>query len=104
MSSTRGQEVKRLALDEVHSLYGAEFREEDGWRVPAHYGDGESEYRSVRSERAGLIDLSSRGRIHVSGTEALMFLNGLVTNDMKTLGEGQWMPAVFPNVQGRILA
>jgi folate-binding protein YgfZ len=33
-----------------------------------------------------------------------MFLNGLVTNDMKTLAVNTWMPAVFPNVQGRLLA
>jgi len=40
----------------------------------------------------------------VSGTEAVMFLNGLVTNDMKTLAVDTWMPAVFPSVQGRLLA
>ncbi len=33
-----------------------------------------------------------------------MFLNGLITNDMKTLAVNSWMPAVFPNVQGRLLA
>jgi aminomethyltransferase len=40
----------------------------------------------------------------VTGAEAMMFLNGLVTNDIKTLSENRWMPAVFPNVQGRMLA
>ena len=33
-----------------------------------------------------------------------MFLNGLITNDMKTLDVNSWMPAAFPNVQGRLLA
>jgi folate-binding Fe-S cluster repair protein YgfZ len=33
-----------------------------------------------------------------------MFLNGLVTNDMKSLGLNSWMPAAFANVQGRLLA
>src|SRR5712691_5628183 len=33
-----------------------------------------------------------------------MFLNGLITNDMKTLAVNSWMPAVFPNVQGRLIA
>ena len=97
-------QVKRLALDEVHSLYGAQFREEDGWRVPANYGALESEYACVRNDGAGVIDLSLRGRIRVTGSEAVLFLNGLVTNDMKTLDENRWIPAVFPNVQGRILA
>jgi len=67
-------------------------------------GSISSDYRAVRDGGAGLIDLSSRGRILVSGSDALMFLNGLITNDMKTLGLNSWMPAAFANVQGRLLA
>lgn len=62
------------------------------------------EYSAVRDGGAGLIDLSSRGRILVSGAEAVMFLNGLITNDLKTLAMNSWMPAAFANVQGRLLA
>jgi folate-binding protein YgfZ len=63
-----------------------------------------SEYEAVRDGGAGLIDLSSaRGRIHVSGSEATMFLNGLITNDVKNLAQNRWMPAVFPTVQGRLI-
>src|SRR5256885_7911011 len=61
-------------------------------------------YSAVRDGGAGLIDLSAGGRIVVSGSEAVMFLNGLITNDMKTLAANSWMPAAFPNVQGRLLA
>src|SRR6266849_6293679 len=64
----------------------------------------QTEYSAVRDGGAGLIELSSRGHILVSGAEVVMFLNGLITNDMKTLAVGSWMPAVFPNVQGRLLA
>ena len=32
-----------------------------------------------------------------------MFLNGLMTNDMKTLAANRWMPSVFPTVQGRLI-
>lgn len=63
-----------------------------------------TEYAAVRDGGVGSIDLSARGRISVSGSEAVMFLNGLITNDLKTLGENRWMPAAFPNVQGRLLA
>ena len=63
-----------------------------------------TEYTAVRDGGAGVIDLSARGRLLVSGSEAVMFLNGLITNDMKTLAVNSWMPAVFPNVQGRLLA
>ena len=49
-------------------------------------------YTAVRNGGAGLIDLAERGCIRVSGSEATMFLNGLVTNDMKSLAESRWMP------------
>ena len=78
--------------------------ERDGWSVPESYGDVLLEYAAVREGGCGLIDLSNRGRILVSGTEAVQFLNGLITNDMKTLAVDSWMPAAFPNVQGRLIA
>ena len=63
-----------------------------------------NDYAAVRDGGAGLLDLSSRGRMLVSGSDAEMFLNGLVTNDVKTLAVNSWMPAAFANVQGRLLA
>src|SRR5437870_10744051 len=63
-----------------------------------------NDYAAVRDGGAGLLDLSSRGRMLVSGADAEMFLNGLVTNDVKTLAVNSWMPAAFANVQGRLLA
>lgn len=63
-----------------------------------------TDYEAVRDGGAGLIDLSAtRGRIRVSGSEATMFLNGLMTNDMKTLAANSWIPSVFPTVQGRLI-
>ena len=96
--------MRKLVLDEVHQQLGAAMSERDNWSVPASYGDVTHEYAAVRNGGAGVIDLSSRGRLLVSGTEAVPFLNGLITNDMKTLAENSWMPAVFPNVQGRLIA
>src|SRR6266850_5661077 len=91
-------------LEAMHQRLGATMIERDGWTVPAAYGDVQGEYAAVREDGAGLIDLSPRGRFLVSGTEAVQFLNGLITNDMKTLAENHWMPAAFPNVQGRLIA
>jgi len=63
-----------------------------------------TDYESVREGGAGLIDLSaSRSRIRVTGSEAAMFLNGLITNDIKNATEDTWLPAVFPTVQGRLI-
>ncbi len=62
------------------------------------------DYEVVRAGGAGLLDLSaSRSRIRVTGSEATMFLNGLITNDIKNATETSWLPAVFPTVQGRLI-
>ncbi len=73
-------------------------------QAPASDSGTAAEYVAIREQGAGVIDMSSRGRISVGGLEAVEFLNGLITNDMKTLAEDTWMPAVFPNVQGRLIA
>lgn len=105
MTETVGQvPILKSPLDEAHTRFGAQMFVRDGWSMPAHYGDALFEYAAVREAGAGLIDLSSRGRILVSGSEAVQFLNGLITNDMKMLAENSWMPAAFPNVQGRLIA
>lgn len=104
MITTEHVKTRDLTLEKVHTRLGAHFVEQEGWRLPASYGDQNSEYSVIREGGAGLIDLSSRGRIRVGGSEAIMFLNGLISNDMKTLEKNRWMPAVFPNVQGRLIA
>jgi folate-binding protein YgfZ len=96
--------IHQLPLHETHIRLGAEIKEWDRWYVPASYGDELFEYAAIRERGAGIIDLSARGRFQVSGSEAVQFLNGLITNDMKTLAENRWMPAAFPNVQGRLIA
>ena len=104
MTEVEQIEASKSPLHERHAALGATMIERDGWSVPQSYGDVLLEYAAVREGGCGVIDLSNRGRILVSGTEAVQFLNGLITNDMKTLAVGSWMPAAFPNVQGRLIA
>jgi folate-binding protein YgfZ len=97
--------VRKLTLEETHRRHGATFAERDGWLLPDAYANARAEYEAVRAgDGAGLVDLSARARIEVSGAESVQFLNGLITNDVKTLLPGAWMLAAFPNVQGRLLA
>jgi folate-binding protein YgfZ len=97
--------ARRSVLSEAHERAGASARVEDGWLVPAAFGDAGAEYEAVRGGGgAGLFDLSSRGRVEVSGAEAVQFLNGMLTNDVAALADGAWMHGAFPNVQGRLLA
>ena len=65
--------------------------------------EAEKAYQDIRSRRAGLYE-QKRGLIAVWGREAVQFLDGMITNDMKTLEAGGQMLAAFPNAQGRLLA
>ncbi|MGB2752634.1 MAG: glycine cleavage T C-terminal barrel domain-containing protein [Pyrinomonadaceae bacterium] len=60
-------------------------------------------YNHIRSGGNGFYE-QKRGLIAVWGKEAVQFLDGLISNDMKTLEDGQQMLAAFPNAQGRLLA
>ena len=65
--------------------------------------DLENNYNHIRNGGSGFYE-QPRGLIAVWGKEAVQFLDGLITNDMKTLEDGQQMLAAFPNAQGRLLA
>jgi len=61
-------------------------------------------YKRVRDEGAPWFVREQKGIIAVTGGEAVRFLNGLVTNDVEKLGDGESMLAAFPNAKGRLLA
>lgn len=46
----------------------------------------------------------SRGLVAVHGGEAVQFLDGLISNDVKTLEDGAQMLAAFPDAKGRLIA
>jgi folate-binding protein YgfZ len=60
-------------------------------------------YNPIRSGGVGFYE-QQHGLIAVWGKEAIPFLDGMITNDMKTLADGEQMLAAFPNAQGRLLA
>jgi aminomethyltransferase len=62
-----------------------------------------SEYEALR-RGVGVIDLSSAGKLQLSGKNAIQFLNGLVSNEVKSLPAGEGVLAAFPNLQGKLFA
>jgi aminomethyltransferase len=93
----------RSPLDDLHRSLGSVFQEEQGWALPARYRDPIEEHRAVR-ERVGLVDLAFRTFIRVTGTERTRFLNGMLSNDIARLREGEGCYACLLNPQGKILA
>jgi len=71
--------------------------------LPKDYGDLRGEYDAIRGGVAAL-DLSAAGKLQLSGKNAVQFLNGLVSNDVKSLEAGEGVLAAFPTLQGKLLA
>ena len=82
---------------------GAGFAERFGVEVPVHYGDPIRECQAVRGG-AGLLDLSFRGLLELRGGERLRWLNGQITNDVRSLSAGTGLLAAVLTVKGHILS
>ena len=95
--------MRRTPLHPQLEAARAQFFDYQGWQVPFSFGSVEQEYWAIRKAFA-LTDLSHRGRILVRGEDAPRFLNGMVSNDVKSLEPGHGNTAFVLNVHGHILA
>jgi folate-binding protein YgfZ len=67
-----------------------------------HLERNDAEYRAL-VDGCGLIDRSERGKLALSGPEAVEFLNGQVTNELSTLRPGDGCYAAFLTHKGKML-
>ena len=95
--------MKQSPLYEVHKSLGARFTEMQGWEVPEHYGDPASEHLAVRSS-AGIMDMTHRGKIRVSGKDRTKFLQSILSQDINKLTHGTGGHATLLNTKGHMLA
>ncbi|MEE9275513.1 MAG: glycine cleavage T C-terminal barrel domain-containing protein [bacterium] len=86
-----------------HEAAGAHLVEEAGWRMPAHFGDPGEEHRACRAG-AVLIDLSHRGKLRFSGSDAAEFLHGMLSNRVSDLAAGEGSYSTFLTRQGKIVS
>jgi glycine cleavage system T protein len=98
-----GEQIKRSPLWETQREIGASFGVSNRWEMAQSYSSISEEHLAVRTD-VGLIDLSYCGSIKIGGGEAVQFLNGLLTNDVKTLAEGKGMRAAFLTGHGKVRA
>src|SRR5438034_871237 len=94
--------MQELRLQSYHDFDGALFRNEAGWSVPAGYRSVDAEARVART-RAGMVDLSDRAKIALTGSERVPFLDGLVTPDLKILTPGTSAYGLLLNEKSRVL-
>ncbi|HEX9341891.1 MAG TPA: aminomethyltransferase family protein [Thermoplasmata archaeon] len=94
--------MQDLPLQTLHDVAGAILRPEGEWNVPSGYVSLDEEVRAVRT-RAGVIDVSDRAKIELTGSERVLFLDGLVTADIKVLTPGASAYALLLNEKSRVL-
>lgn len=92
-----------LPLHSLWQSWGASFTEICGWPVPASFGDEKNERLSL-IENAALTDQSHRGKIRVSGSDRIRFLNNMLTNDIQSIPSGSGKRALLLTAQGKCLA
>ncbi len=90
-----------LALQDFHQSQGANFGALNGAEVVSDYGDVLSEHQALRGT-VGVLDLSFRSRICLTGADRIRFLHGQVTNDVKKLGAGQGCYSALTTAKGKI--
>jgi sarcosine oxidase subunit alpha len=94
--------AKRSAIHGRHRDLGATVLWAGDWRRAYDYGDPHGEALNVH-RRAGLIDVSTLGKLIVRGPEAGEFLDRLYPNRLSDLAPGRTRYGVVTSDAGRIL-
>jgi sarcosine oxidase subunit alpha len=94
--------AKRSSIHGLHRDLGASIKWAGDWRRAYDYGDPEGEALSVHTS-AGLIDVSTLGKLIVRGPEAGEFLDRLYPNRLSNLKPGRVRYGVLTSDAGRIM-
>ncbi len=95
--------MNKLPLHDYYKSCGAEFIEYNGWLVPKSFDSVNNEYEAVQ-HGIGVFDLSSRGKIKLSGKECFKFMQGMLSNDVMKLSSGSGAHATLLTVKGKMIA
>jgi folate-binding protein YgfZ len=90
-------------LDALERDIGAEFARYGDLDLPARFSDPQREWSAVR-RRHGLLDARFRGLLRLTGSDRTTFLQGMLTNDVARLQDGQGTYAALLTVQGRLVS
>jgi folate-binding protein YgfZ len=92
-----------LALHESYTALNARFAEVNGMEVVEDHGDWLAEHAALRNS-AGVLDLSFRSRLVLTGADRIRLLNGQVTNNVKDLPDSEGCYAALVTNKGRMQA
>ncbi|HLH64903.1 MAG TPA: 2Fe-2S iron-sulfur cluster-binding protein [Solirubrobacteraceae bacterium] len=94
--------AKRSPIHDRHRRLGASIKWAGDWRRPYDYGDPQAEALAV-NRAAGLIDVSTLGKLLVRGPDAGEFLDRLYPNRFSDLKPGRIRYGVISSDAGRIV-
>lgn len=100
-----GQNMEPVRLTPVHDWHeghGAKMMVAGLWLRPEHYGDPLAEVEAVR-QRVGLIDVSTLGKLRLTGSGVPRLLERLYINRWRKLAPGRVRYGVMCNDEGIVL-
>lgn len=95
-------ELKESPLQAAHEELGGKLVPFAGWNMPIRYGSILEEHAAVR-ESAGVFDISHMGQFVVTGAGAEGWLDGLLTNHVGALGDGEGHYTFLLNEGGGVI-
>ncbi len=100
-----GQNMEPVRVSPVHDWHqdhGAKMMVAGLWKRPEHYGDPAAEVQAVR-QQAGLIDVSTLGKLRLSGPGVPDLLDRIYVNNWQKLAVGRIRYGLMCNDEGIIL-
>jgi aminomethyltransferase len=94
--------LRRTPLYERHLAAGARLVPFAGWEMPVRYEGVIAEHKAVRND-SGVFDVSHMGEIEVEGPTAAEMLQGVLSNDVSRLEEGDAQYTLLTNDAGGIV-
>ena len=73
-----------------------------GWEMPVQYTGVIPEHLAVRAD-AGAFDVSHMGQLHVEGPMTAEFLQGMLSNDLDRISDGEAQYTLLTNERGGIV-
>ncbi len=94
--------LRRTPLYDRHVALGARMVPFAGWEMPVQYEGVIPEHLAVRRDR-GVFDVSHMGQIHVEGPRQEELLQGLLSNDLSRLRDGEAQYTLLTTESGGIV-
>jgi len=94
--------LKRTPFHDFHVSAGGRMVDFAGWEMPIMYRSIVDEHNHTRNS-GSIFDVSHMGRLQISGTDAISFLQWVFTRDVEKMKPGQCRYGLICNEAGGIL-